>query len=261
MEKKEAMLVVSFGTSHRNTLEENIAAIEKDISANFPGIAFRRAFTSGMIIKKLKERDGLSIDNTAEAMERLCSERFTHVTVQPTHIMNGNEYEKMLSEAEPYRDRIELSFGAPLLTSLEDFRAAASAIMHSIAPAAANEAILFMGHGTEHYANAAYCQFEYFLHDMGANRTFVGTVEGYPRLEEVINRLERHPEIKRLRLYPLMIVAGDHAVKDMAGDEEDSWKTVLSSMGYEVECILQGLGENPGIRRIFAEHALSARGK
>jgi len=261
MSKKEAVLVVSFGTSHKDTMEKNISAIEAAIGAKFPGISLRRAFTSGIIMKILREKKNIQIDNTAEALERLLSEEYTHVTIQPTHIMNGDEYEKMLSQALPYEDRLNISFGRPLLTAVEDYKAAAAAVMEAIAAPDYDEAIVFMGHGTGHYANSAYSQFEYILHDLGWKNAFVGTVEGYPELDEVQNRLKENPHIKRLRLYPLMIVAGDHAKNDMAGDEEDSWKTVLESDGYDVSCVLTGMGEMPGIRDIFAEHALDARGQ
>ena len=259
MSKKEAILVVSFGTSHEDTLEKNISAIEESIGAKFPEITLRRAFTSGMIMKILREKKNIQIDNTSEALERLLSEGYTRVTIQPTHIMNGDEYEKMRSQAAPYADRLNISFGRPLLTTVKDYRDAAAAVKEAVSAPEADEAIVFMGHGTEHYANSAYSQFEYILHDMGWKNAFVGTVEGYPELDEVQRRLKEHPHIKRLRLYPLMIVAGDHAKNDMAGDEEDSWKTVLESAGYDVSCVLTGMGEMQGIRRIFAEHALDAR--
>ena len=261
MSKKEAVLVVSFGTSHEDTLEKNISAIEREIGAKFPEITLRRAFTSGIIMRILREKRNIVIDNTAEALERLLSEGYIDVTIQPTHIMNGDEYEKMCTQAAPYADRLNITFGRPLLTTVADYKATAAAVMDTIAAPENDEAIVFMGHGTGHYANAAYSQFEYILHDMGWKRAFVGTVEGYPELDEVERRLKEHPEIKRLRLYPLMIVAGDHAKNDMAGDEEDSWKTVLESAGYEVTTVLMGMGEMPGIRKIFAEHASDARGQ
>ena len=261
MSKKEAVLVVSFGTSHQDTLEKNISAIEREIASKFPGITMHRAFTSGIIMKILKEKHNTAINNTAEALEHLANEGYTHVTIQPTHIMNGDEYEKMCAQSAPYSNKFEISFGRPLLTTVEDYKNTASAVMASISVPEENEAIIFMGHGTGHYANAAYSQFEYILHDLGWKRAFVGTVEGYPELDEVIRRLKENPAICRVRLYPLMIVAGDHAKNDMAGDEEDSWKSILEQEGYKVSCVLQGLGEMQVIREIFAEHALSARGK
>lgn len=258
MNEKKALLVVSFGTSHLDTLEKTIAAAEEAISARFPGVVMRRAFTSGMIIKALRQREGIEIDNVQEALARLAAEGCTQVKVQPTHIMNGDEYEKMLAQAAPFAEKMALSVGKPLLTSVQDFRDVCRALMAQLGAPAGDEAVVFMGHGTGHYANAAYSQLDYMLRDMGWKNAFIGTVEGYPELSEVLRRLEERPELRRVRLYPLMIVAGDHAKNDMAGDEPDSWKSQLEQRGYQVECCLMGLGEYPAIREILASHALEA---
>lgn len=259
MKVKKALLVVSFGTSHKDTLIKNITAIETAISDKFPDAQLYRAFTSGMIIKILCQRDGMEILNTAEALSRLENEGCAQLTIQPTHIMNGDEFEKMLSQARPFAERMPVSIGRPLLTTVSDYRDVASALMSRLDAPAGDEAIVFMGHGTGHYANAAYSQLDYMLRDLGWPRAFIGTVEGYPELDEVMRRLKEHPEIKRIRLYPLMIVAGDHAKNDMAGDQPDSWKCRLEAQGYEVRCYLTGLGEFEAIRSIFASHALEAK--
>ena len=257
MGEKKAVLVVSFGTTYRETLEKNVAAIEQAVAAAMPERELRRAFTSGMVMARLKKRDGLDIHNVAEALDALAREGFADVVIQPTHIMNGDEYDKLRRLAAPFSGRLRLHFGAPLLTTLEDYRALCRVLLAELPALEEGEALVLMGHGTGHYANGAYTQLDYMLRDLG-HRAFVGTVEGYPMLEEVLRRLQEHPEVKRVCLAPLMIVAGDHAQNDMAGDEEDSWKSRLEQAGYAVRCHVAGLGELPGVRAMFAAHALAA---
>ncbi len=253
---KKAILVVSFGTSYQDTLEKTILATEKDIARAFPGWEIRRAFTSGVILKKLRMRDGLAIDNVSQAMARLEEQGFTHVAVQPTHVMHGEEYEKLVGQLEPFRCRMQLSLGAPLLHAQEDYEAVSKALLSWLPAMEQDEALVLMGHGTPHFANAAYGQLEQNLQDL-SDRVYVATVEGYPTLDRVKDRLAKRPEIKKLTLAPFMLVAGDHARNDLAG-EEDSWKTELQARGYAVRCLLQGLGECPGIRQVFVQHCAKA---
>ena len=259
---KKALLAVSFGTSYRETLEKTIARIEADLAAALPERTLFLAFTSGMILRKLERRDGLHIDDVPQALARLAAEGYEDVLIQPTHILNGDEYEKLCAQAAPWGEKFaRLAVGMPLLTAAEDYRAAADALMEALPAPAADEALVFMGHGSEHFANAAYALLEYTLHDRGWKRCFLGTVEGYPALEEVFRRLAEHPEIRRVRLQPFMVVAGDHATNDMAGAEEDSWRSRLERAGYPVECVVRGLGEYPAFRARFAAHARAAEVK
>lgn len=256
---KQAILAVSFGTSYPDTLKKTIAAIEDDLAAAFPERELRRAFTSGMIIRKLARRDGIRIDTVDEALERLAADGFTDVLVQSTHIMNGDEYDKLRALAAPFAGRFaRLRFGTALLTSVEDYQAAARALMDTLPPIEADRAVVYMGHGTGHHANSAYALLEYVLHDLGRTDVVIGTVEGYPGFDEVCRRLAGRPNVKRLLLRPLMVVAGDHAQNDLAGDEEDSWNSMLAARGYGTACELTGLGEVPGIRAIFVDHARAA---
>lgn len=256
---KKAILVVSFGTTFLDTLEKTIAAIEKDIAAAFPDRKLFRAFTSGMIMKRLLERDGMEIDNVTKAMERLLAEGYTDVVVQPTHVMNGDEYDKLRLMAAPFEEKFDrLVFGAPLLTATQDYYDAVEAICAHLPEKKAGAAVVLMGHGTPHHANAVYAALEYVFKDSGREDVAVGTVEGYPELDEVCRRLAEMKDIQSVTCLPLMVVAGDHARNDMAGDEEDSWKSQLSAKGYEVTCLLEGLGEYPEIRSIFVRHALEA---
>ena len=256
---KKALLVVSFGTTYHDTLEKNIAAIERDLAAAFPDRDLYRAFTSGMILRRLRERDGLAIDNTQEALERLARAGYTDVVLQSTHVMNGEERDKMMAHALPFVERFQsLTFGAPLLTEIEDYHAAARALLARLPEKREDSAIVYMGHGTEHHANAVYALLEYVLHDMGRTDIHIGTVEGYPGFEEVCRRLEEQGGVKNVLLVPLMVVAGDHARNDLAGEEPDSWKSLLTERGYAVSCQIEGLGENPAIRAIFVDHARAA---
>lgn len=258
MKEKQALLAVSFGTSYPETLEKTIQAIETDLGAAFPERTLRRAFTSGMILKVWRDRDGIEMDDVPQALTRLEEEGCTDVILQPTHIMNGEEFDKLTVQAAPFAGRMKLAVGDPLLTRTEDYKAVAAALTAALEPPAEDEALVFMGHGTDHHANSAYTQMEYVFHDLGWKRVFFGTVEGYPELEEAFRRLAEQPQIKRVRLQPFMVVAGDHAIHDMAGPEPDSWKCRLEKAGYTVTCVLKGLGEYPGIRAVFAEHARRA---
>ena len=253
---KKAILSVSFGTSYPDTLHKTIAATEQALAEAFPGWEVRRAFTSGMIIRKLKERDGVEIENVSQAMDRLEREGYTHVAVQSTHVMHGEEYEKMLSQLEPYRLRMQISVGMPLLHSEADYTSVAQALLNWLPPLDADEALVLMGHGTTHFANSAYAQMEHMLQGL-CDRVYLATVEGYPALDSVQRQLAKRPEIRRLMLAPFMLVAGDHAQNDMSGDE-DSWAEQLKNAGYPVRCILQGLGECPAIRALFVEHCHQA---
>ena len=256
---KKAILAVSFGTSYHDTLERTIGAIEQALAAVFPDRMLLRAFTSGMICRKLRERDGVDIPSPARALEQLLDEGVTDVVIQPTHVINGAEYDKLMDQAAPFREKFaRLTVGAPLLTSIEDYQAVADAILEQLPGQQPDTTQVFMGHGTEHYVNPSYTLLEDLFHDMGRKDIIIGTVEGYPGLEQVLRRLSERPEVKKVRLHPLMVVAGDHARNDLAGEEPDSWKSVLQDAGYQAACDLRGLGEFPGIRRLFAQHARQA---
>lgn len=253
---KKAILVVSFGTSYHDTLEKTIHAVETDIGNAFPDWEVRRAFTSSIILKKLRTRDHLEIDNVSQAMARLEQEGFTHIAVQPTHMMHGEEYEKLLAMLEPFWNRLNVRVGEPLLDGEEDYALVSDALLSWLPPVEADEALVLMGHGTPHFANSAYGQLEQNLQDRRDN-VFVATVEGYPTLERVERLLSARPTIKKVLLAPFMLVAGDHARNDMAGDE-DSWKGLLEEKGYAVRCVLQGLGECPAVRELFVRHCARA---
>jgi sirohydrochlorin cobaltochelatase len=255
--EKPVLLVVSFGTSFDDTREKTIGAIEKALAAAYPDYEQRRAFTSQIIIDKLAKEEGIKIDNVQQAMKRLVKDGVKEVVVQPTHVMNGEEYDSVIEAVEPFEKRFtRITYGQPLLITDADYNAVIDTIAGETAPYADDHtAFVFMGHGTEHSANATYAKLGQMLKARGLSRYYVGTVEASPSLDDVLAELKKTSGITRVVLSPLMIVAGDHANNDMAGDEPDSWKTIMESEGYEVTPVLKGLGEYPGIQSVFVRHA------
>ncbi len=259
---KKALLVVSFGTSYNESRALTIEAIEKVIADAYPDYEMRRAFTSQTIIDKLKDRDGLEIDNVEQALERLIADGIGTLAVQPTHVMSGFEYDEMIAAIKPYESKFtSVSYGLPLLTSDADYQEVVSILQEEIAPYnVEGTAIVFMGHGTHHEANATYAKLQQAVSGSGMDNCLIGTVEAEPSLEDVMAAVEQSGA-KKVVLLPFMIVAGDHANNDMAGDEEGSWKTAFKGEGYEVECVIKGLGEYKGIQKMFVEHAGDAIGQ
>lgn len=252
MSEKKAILTVSFGTSHLDTLEKTIGAIERRIARAFPDYRVARAFTSQMIINKLKRTEDLAVDNVKEALGRLAQKKVERVIVQPTHIINGIENDRMMEDIMEYMDRFQkIKVGKPVLSSVDDYKKAIHAVMAEV-DVAEDEMLVLMGHGTEHHANSAYPTLEYTFHALGYQQVLVGTVESFPELKNVMTKL-RISGKKKVLLMPFMIVAGDHAKNDMAG-EEDSWMSELKEEGYEVRAIIKGLGEMEGIQNLILEH-------
>ncbi len=258
---KKAILVVSFGTSHAATRDKTIGAIEKDIAAAYPQYEVRRAFTSGMVIKVLANRDRMVVDNVSEALDRLLAEGFHTICVQPTHVINGDVNHEMVEVVSRYRDKFEeVKIGQPLLANTEDCHKVIKAIMDQFPELNDSEALVLMGHGTGNQINSVYLDLDKQFKARGYANVFVGTVEAYPGVEVVAEEVRLYNPHKII-LLPLMIVAGDHACHDMAGDGADSWKSIFKGAGYEVSCILQGLGEVQAIRDIFLEHIRAAMAK
>ena len=253
---EKVLLAVSFGTSYNDSREVTIGAIEEALQAAYPEYEVRRAFTSQIIIDILAERDGLEIDNVTEAMERLVADGVKEVVVQPAHVMSGYEYDDVVAEVAAYADQFDsFKIGSPLLTSTEDYDSVVSIITAETQEYVADDtAIVFMGHGTHHEANATYATLQQCLDDAGYENYFIGTVEATPSLDDIIALVDASG-VTKVVLLPLMIVAGDHANNDMAGDEEDSWKSAFEAAGYEVECVLKGLGQYEGIQDMIVAHA------
>lgn len=255
---QKAILLVSFGTSYLDSKEKTIDKILTDVTEAFPDYRIYQAWTSKMILQILRERDNLYIPTLEEAMAEILNDGIDRLTVQPTHLINGLENEVMIKTIRDHAPaHMQISFGAPLLSTTGDHRAALEAVLAELNPLNGEEALVFMGHGTSHYTNSVYAALDYMLKEMGHSNIFMGTVEAYPDLNVLIRQIEKTPA-RRVHLFPFMLVAGDHANNDMAGDGKDSWKSLFEAAGYEVACHLKGLGEYPGIRRLYLEHLREA---
>ena len=257
--EKNALLVVSFGTSYAENRKKTIGAIEERIRNEFSNFQVYRAFTSKMIKRKM-EQEGTPVYNVTEALRAMQKEGINGtLIIQPTHVINGLEYQWMLEEVKPYESYFaQVQYGKPLLTDVKDYKELARIVSASY-EVDTDEALVLMGHGSEHYSNSAYSALEYVFRDMGRENIFVGTVEGYPGIEEVKGQLRKN-KIKKACLVPLMIVAGDHANHDMIG-EEDSWKDQLEEDGIRVRFYLKGLGESEQVQQMFLRHVEESRTK
>jgi sirohydrochlorin cobaltochelatase len=273
-----AILLVVFGTSYpeAQAAYENIERVYRE---EFPQAEVRIAFTSDYIRRKLLDRDNVTIDNPLTALAHLNDEGYTDVVVQSLHVIPGEEFHDLANIVESVRG-IEGKFGfrnlvlgEPLLMNLEDYRNVSRALAsqfeqnttgtertpHSSPRDAGQMAVIFMGHGTEHSANSAYSQMANILAEDHEN-VFLGTVEGYPGYDEVLASLNESG-VKKARLIPLMVVAGDHALNDLTGNESESWKSMLEKEGFEIDYNLLGMGENDGIVEIFVGHTKEAFAK
>ena len=254
------ILVVSFGTSYSNSRHVTIGAIEDAIREAYPDYQVRRAFTAQIIIDKLKKEENIEIDNVKQALDRAVANGVKTLVVQPTHLMNGLEYNDLKKELDKYKDKFDkIALGKPLLTSDEDFKQVIAAITNDTKEYLDGEtAICFMGHGTEADSNKVYATLQEKLKAAGYNDYFVGTVEAKPSVDDVIAQVKESGKYKKVILQPLMVVAGDHANNDMAGDEEGSWATKFKAAGFEVKPVLRGLGQNYDIQKIYLEHVKAA---
>ncbi|MCI9391515.1 MAG: sirohydrochlorin cobaltochelatase [Oscillospiraceae bacterium] len=256
------LLVISFGTSYNDNRRLTIGAIEEAMEKAFPDYSVRRGFTAQIVIDHIQRRDGEVIDNVTQALDRAVDNGVKHLIIQPTHLMNGLEYNDVVDEVAQYADAFErITIGAPLLTSDADFQIVAQAMKAATAQYDDGKtAICFMGHGTEAESNAIYAKMQTVMSDAGYANYFIGTVEAEPSLDTVLE-LVNAGGYERVVLQPMMIVAGDHANNDMAGDDEDTWKTAFEGAGYQVECVLKGLGEYETIQQLLVDHVKDAISK
>ncbi|WMM25859.1 sirohydrochlorin cobaltochelatase [Tissierella sp. MB52-C2] len=240
---KKGIIVASFGTTYEETRKLCIESIENLIREKYKDCLVLRAFTSRIIVHRLKQRDNLHVLNEIEAMEEMKNQGIEEIYIQPLHIIPGHEYDKLTN--------YNIKVGLPLLGLEEDHRS----IVHDtgVNELGNNEALVFMGHGSDHEADEAYEILENAYHKEGFKNIFIGTVEGSKTIEDIVMKL-KEKNIKKVKLKPFMLVAGDHAKNDMASEEDDSWKSILEKAGFEVEVCLKGLGEYKIIQEIFLEH-------
>lgn len=278
---KKELLVVSFGTSFNNSRAEDIKGIEDALQEAFPDWAVRRAFTAQTIINHIQARDGEKIDNMQQALDRAVANGVEELVIQPTHLMHGAEYDELKEAADGYKDKIaKIVIAEPMLGEVgadaskinEDKKAAAIAITSEMVQAesydsldtAAEEgtAFVFMGHGTSHTAKITYSQMQTQMDELGYKNVFIGTVEGEPEdtaCEAVIDKVAK-AGYKKVILAPLMVVAGDHANNDMAGDDEDSWMSMFKASDKfdGVEAVISGMGRIPDIQKLYIAHTKAA---
>lgn len=257
---KKAILLATFGSTVP-AARAPFEALDKEVRAAFPDVEVRWAYTARQVRETIAEQQNLHIDSPAVALARLGDDGFNHVAVQSLHMIPGFEYLWLVDTAERFEGmpksikRVEV--GAPLMYSAEDMQNVAKAIMTAVpAERKANEAVVFMGHGTSHAANAFYPALQYYLNQQDEN-AFVGTVEGSPEVDNVIATLKKHG-IKKAYLLPLMSVAGDHTINDMASDESDSWKSQFKANGITPVTVVKGMAEFPAVRAIWINHLKTA---
>lgn len=278
------LLVVSFGTSYNDSRVADIKGIEDALQEAYPDWSVRRAFTAQIIINHVQARDGEVIDNMQQALDRAVENGVKNLVVQPTHLMHGAEYDEMMEVLDSYNDKFEsISVAEPMLGEVgddasiinEDKAAVAEAIANAAVKDAGYEtmdaaaedgtAFVFMGHGTSHTAKVTYSQMQTQMNELGYKNAFIGTVEGEPEETSCDAVIEAVKEAgyKKVVLRPLMVVAGDHANNDMAGAEEDSWKSMFEASGAfeNVDTQITGLGSLPEVQQLFVEHTKTAMEK
>ena len=275
------LLVVSFGTSFNDSRAEDVKGIEDALAEAYPDWSVRRAFTAQIIINHVEARDDEVIDNMQQALDRAVENGVKNLVVQPTHLMHGAEYDEMTEAINGYKDKFEsVAIAEPMLGEVgddatvinDDKKAVAQAITDEAckeagfdsmdAAAEAGTAFVFMGHGTSHTANVTYDQMQAQMEDLGFKNAFIGTVEGKPEdtaCDKVIEKV-KEAGYKNVVLRPLMVVAGDHANNDMAGDDEDSWKSQFVASGNfeNVDTQIAGLGRIEAVEQIYVDHTKAA---
>ncbi len=261
MAQENELLVVSFGTTSADSRSLNIDSVEQAIDkASGDDWIVRRCFTSQTIINIINRREGTQIDNVAEALDRAVQAGVHNLVVQPTHLMKGFEYEKLCRTLSEYRECfVRTAIGEPLLSSEEDLAKVAEALIEASSDFDDGEtAIVFMGHGTGAASNDIYDRMQSMFAGMQKENYYVGTVEAAPSLDDVISAIGQR-RYGRVVIRPLMLVAGNHAINDMASqDDPDSWYSRFTAAGYHTECIIEGLGQLPAIRAIYSDHAMRA---
>jgi len=243
-----------------SVLQSKQQNIEKAISLRFPGFAVYKAYTSNIVKKRIQENEGVFIPDVLQALHKMYEDGIENVYIQPTHIIPGEEYNKIFDMANQYKGMFNIiKVSAPLLNSYNDFEAVADILCcyYNFNNTGNDKAIVLMGHGSGHDANKCYIQFQDTLKQKGFLNVFVSTVEGTPCFETSLNILKNY-NFKNITLIPFMVTAGDHAHNDMAGNEKSSWKNRLINLGYNIKIITQGIGEIKEIQNLYVSHLKNA---
>ncbi len=254
---KNAILVVSFGTTYLDALEKNIVKTEEHIARVFTNTPIYRAFTSGIVRSRLMSKYNISVDSIDEAFTKILDDGYTEVTIQPTLLISGDEYDKLCSMASKFKEKINIKIGLPLLCDSSDIDTMID-ILKKAYPIDNNKILILMGHGTEHKSNDIYIEMDKKMQALKNFSMRLCTVEGTPTFEDLLFNIKDIPQ-KKAVVAPLMFVAGDHATNDMASDEPDSLRSLLKAAGFTVECKIQGLGELDSIRDIFIKKIMNAK--
>ena len=276
---EKELLVASFGTSFNDSRVKDIKGVEDALAAAYPDWTVRRAFTAQIIINHVQARDGEFIDNMEQALDRAVANGVKTLVVQPTHLMHGAEYDEMCEILDAYADKFEsVAIAEPLLGEVgadasvinEDKAKVAEYVTSAAVEEAGYEsletakedgvAFVFMGHGTAHTAKVSYSQMATQMSELGYDNVFIGTVEGEPEETacDVIIDAVKEAGYTKVILRPLMVVAGDHANNDMAGDDEDSWRPMFEAAGFDVTCQISGLGRIEAIEELYVAHTAAA---
>ena len=256
---KKAIIAVSFGTSYEETRKLTIERFENAIEEHFKGSPVYRAWTSGIIMKKILKRDGLKVDNVSEALEKIKAEGYDEIIVQPSHILEGIEYEKIVAQLNAVKkDFKSIRLGNAMLHDEASYAEISDVIADIFSFVLDEEALVLIGHGSSHETDSSYEELEAAMHASGHENYIVGTIEGELDIKRAISKLKELRPSKVI-LAPFLIVAGDHALNDIGGDEEDSCINMLKDAGFDVECILKGLGEYEQVIDVFLRRADEAK--
>ena len=261
---KDAIVVMTFGTTFKDTREKTIDATVKEIQAKHPNTKVVTAYTSHIIINRVKKNEGITYPTPEEALEQLKKEGYTRVALTSLDVIPGMEYNYDMGVYQNYKDQFKkMTLGTPLMywqgqeDQADDVAETIKAMATQFPKQGKQDAILIMAHGTPQVSNAYYSVIQAKLDEMGYKNVYIYTVEGWPSLDTVLPKLKKNG-IKHVTLMPIMMVAGDHANNDMAGSEPDSHKSILEKAGYKVDAYIHGIGENAAIRDLYAQRAEDA---
>ena len=256
IQQKTAILIISFGTSYQNAIENNIGITEKEIQKYYKNYTVFRAFTSKIILNQLK-KEGIEIDTIVQAVEKIIKQDYTSIICQPTYIMHGREYQKMILQLQPYKQKINILYGKPLLSDESDYQKVVNCMISENQFITKKDALILIGHGSKHGINSCYRTLEYYFAKQGYDYIFVATVEDSHDIDIVLNKLQKK-SLNTIYILPFMIVIGFHAHQNIFGQYKNTWKNQMEHRGYCIKPIVRGLGEYQGICRIFIEHIENA---